>query len=234
MSHSTLSFLALGIGTLAFGLFLGSFSARVAEHGTQSRALGRKSFHIAVFTGAVPAQLWLGFWGVMLYGVLLFLLVVQAVFRGPASTLFRALAREGDGEERTTLVFLPLGMTALGGLLGVLLVGQFAVVGYLVCGWGDGAGEVVGKRWGRMEYSPPLSRGRGPVRTLEGSVGVLVAGFLGGWGALGLLGFPPLSSLGVGFVAGLVGGVSEALSGRGTDNLWVQLLPSLTAWWFLG
>jgi dolichol kinase len=234
LNHSTLSFLTLGIGTLAFGLLVGSLSARVAKRGTQSRSLGRKSFHVAVFTGAVPAQLWLGFWGVVLYGVVLALLVGQAVLRRSASSLFGALAREGDGEERATLVLLPLVMTALGGLLGVLLVGRFAVVGYLVCGWGDGAGEVVGGRWGRKTYSPPLSRGRGPSRTLEGSLAVLGAGSLGGWAALGLLGHPPLSALGIGFVAGLVGAVSEALSGRGTDNLWVQLLPSLTAWWFLG
>jgi dolichol kinase len=234
LSDPSLSLLALGIGTLAFGIALGAVSIRLERGDGSRRSLGRKTFHIAVFTGAVPAQLWLGFWGVVLYGVVLALLVAQGLLRGTGSSFFRALAREGDGEGKARLVLLPLLMTALGGLLGVLLVGRFAIVGYLVCGWGDAAGELVGGVWGRRGYSPPFSRGAPPSRTVEGSLAVLVAGFLGAWAALDLLGYPPRFALGIGVLCGLVGALSEGLSGRGTDNLWVQLLPSLTAWWFLG
>ena len=234
MNDPTLSFLALGIGTLAFGLALRAVSIRLGRGDGSRRSLGRKTFHIAVFSGAAPAQLWLGFWGVVLYGVVLALLVAQGLLRGAGSPLFEALAREEDGEGKARMVLLPLVMTALGGVLGVLLVGRFAIVGYLVCGWGDGAGELVGVTWGKRRYASPLSGGESASRTVEGSLAVLSAGFLGAWAALGLLGYPPLSALGIGFLAGLVGAVSEGLSGRATDHLWVQLLPTLTAWWFLG
>lgn len=234
MSDTALSFLTLGVGTLAFGLGLGAVSIRLGRGEGSRRSLGRKTFHIAVYSGAVPAQLWLGFWGVVLYGVVIALLVAQGLLRGAASPLFRALARKGGGERQVRTILLPLLMTALGGLLGVLLVGRFAIVGYLVCGWGDGVEELVGAVWGRRRYTPPLLAGRDPPRTMEGSLAVLFAGLLGAWAALGLLGYPPLSALGIGFLAGLVGAVSEGLSGNETDNLWVQLLPSLTAWWFLG
>lgn len=238
MKNPTLPLLALGAGTLAFGLAVGAVSIRLGRADRARRALGRSTFHIAVFTGAVPAQLWLGFWGVALYGAVMALVVSQGLLRGAASPFFEVLAREGEGEGvgkgTARTVLWPLLMTALGGLLGVLLVGRFATVGYLVCGWGDGAGELVGRVWGKRRYSPLLARGNAPERTVEGSLAVLFAGFLGAWAALGLLGYPPLAALGFGFLAGLVGAVSEGLSGRAVDNLWLQLLPSLTAWWFLG
>jgi dolichol kinase len=196
--------------------------------------LGRKSFHIGIFTGAAPAQLLLGFWGVVIYGATIALLVLLALLRGQKSLLFRVLGREEDAEQKAPLIFFPLAATALGGLLSVLLVGNFAVVGYLVCGWGDGAGELVGRTLGQHPYSPIFSFGRRPRRTLEGSLAVFVFGFLGAWAALGLLHYSPPQALGVGLVCGLTGMVGEALSGKGTDNLWAQLLPSLVAWWILG
>ncbi|MGW8267528.1 MAG: hypothetical protein ACWGSQ_14270, partial [Longimicrobiales bacterium] len=102
-------------------------------------------------------------------------------------------------------------------------------------GWGGGAGKLVGRVWGERTYAPLLSGGDAPARTVEGSLAVLFAAFLGAWAALGLLGYPPLPALGIGFLAGLVGAVNEGLGGGwGVDNLWLQLLPSLTAWWFLG
>jgi len=234
LSSPTLSFLGLAMGTLVAGLFLGVVCSRLGGGDGPRGSLGRKTFHIAVFTGAVPVQLWLGFWGVVVYGTVIASMVALGLLRGERASIYRALAREGDGEGQRRLVLVPLAMTALGGLLSVLLVGRFAIVGYLVCGWGDGAGELAGRVWGRRKYRSPLSRGQGSTRTLEGSLAVLAAGFLGGWAALDLLGAPPLSSLGVGLIAGAVGALAEGLSGEGTDNLWVQLLPSLTAWWFLG
>ncbi len=229
-----LPFVALAFGTLALGGILAWGGRRLARSPGSPQEMGRKLFHVGIFTGAAPAQLWLGFWGVVFYGTLLGLMVLQAWWRGPRSGLYRVLAREADGADRARLVLVPLVSTALGGLVSVLLVGPFAVVGYLVCGWGDGAGEVVGRRWGGRPYHPPFAGASAPGRTWEGSVGVLAAGFLGGWAGLGLLGFGVWPSVWVGFLAGLVGALTEGVSGRGTDNLWMQPAASLVAWWFLG
>lgn len=225
----------LGLGTLAFGLILGRFCARIGDAEGSGPWLGRKTFHTAVFTGAVPAQLLLGFWGVVLYGTVIVLLVASAWRRGPRASLYRALSRGSEeGEDRGGGILAPLGATAAGGLTSLLLVGPFATVGYLVCGWGDPVGEVVGRRWGRHPYRIHPLRSLTGSRTLEGSMGVFGAGFLGGWAALALLGYPFLVSVGVGAFSALAGAVSEALGGRGSDNFWVQLLPSLAAWWILG
>ncbi len=66
-------------------------------------------------------------------------------------------------------------------------------------------------------------------RSLEGSAAVLVAGTVGGWVALGLLGIPQPLAAGAGLVCGCVAAVAEGLSGHGSDNFWVQVLPALVA-----
>jgi phytol kinase len=199
-----------------------------------SRSLSRKVFHAGIFTGAVPAQLLQGFWGVVVYGSVISLIVLFALWQGPGLPFYDALARPGDGDASRRYVLTPLVSTALGGLLAALLVGSFAVVGYLVCGWGDAVGEPVGKRWGRHRYSSPLTSECRRTRSFEGSLAVFLAGSLGAGVALGLLDFSFPQALGIGFVCGTAGAVVEALSGPGTDNLWVQLLPALLAWRFLG
>ena len=196
--------------------------------------LGRKLFHAGGFTGAVPAQLWLGFWGIVLYGSVMAALVGWAYARDHRAFLYQALTRRGDEGGRAQEILFPLAATALGGLLGVLLVGSFAMVGYLVCGWGDAWGEVAGRRWGKHVYRSPLGRPRGPEKTFEGSLAVLSGGTLGGWAALGVLGYTAVPALALGLAAGAVGALAEGLAPGRVDNLWTQILPSLTVWWFLG
>ena len=219
--------LILGMFSLGYGFALVSVLDVLGRRGHLS--FSRKIFHAAVFTGAVPAQLSLGFWGVVVYGIVFAGFVLLSVGSGNGSPLFDALVRRKDGESARRFVLLPLIATALGGLVSVLLVGDFAVVGYLVCGWGDAAAEPVGARWGRHRYSIPFSSGSGNSRSLEGSAAVLVAGGLGGWVALGLLGIPQPLAAGVGLVCGGAGAVAEGLSGHGSDNFWVQVVPALVA-----
>jgi len=226
-----LPWIGLCLVSLLFGVALTALARLLTPISPVGRAVRRKLLHAGVFTGAIPAQFFLGFWGVVLYGATLATLVFIAVLMGKRSAMHRVLNRGGEG--RTELL-IPLGATALGGLLGLVLVGEFAMVGYLVCGWGDAAGEILGKHWGRTSWSSFLPAIMVGSRTVEGSLGVLALGFLGGWGALGILGFGVLPAMGVGLVAGIAGTVAEALSWKGTDNFWAQLLPTLVAWWLLG
>ncbi len=228
------SLLAAALGSLLFGLCLAWAAVWVARREDPSRVLSRKCFHVGVFTGAVPAQLFLGFWGVVVYGTAIAFLVLVAVALGERMPLQRALARPQDGRDGARDLLLPLASTALGGLVGALLVGSFAVVGYLVCGWGDGAGEPVGRRFGRHRYSSPFSFGRPATRSLEGSAAVFLMGALGGWAALSLLDFGIVAGVGVGALCGFSGALAEGLSTHGTDNCWTQIAPSLLAWWILG
>lgn len=175
----------------------------------------------------------LGFWGIVTYGSILSLLIIGVYRKGAGSVLFDSLSyptRE-DGVGRTLPV--PFLSTVFGGLLGALLVGQFAIVGYLVCGWGDAAGEIVGRRWGRRRFVAPFSEKGTDFRTMEGSLGVFLFGSLGAAGAILLLGFSAAQALSVGLLCGGCGAVAEAITGQDTDNLWMQILPALTAWWIL-
>jgi phytol kinase len=224
----------VGLASLAFGLALSALVAEMAERPGGPGLLSRKVFHVAVFTGAVPAHLLQGFWGVVTYGTVLALLVIMANWQGSGSGLFRALARAGGHETPRGEILAPLTSTAVGGLLSALLVGNLAVVGYLVCGWGDAVGEPVGRRLGRRRYRSPLARRDSHTRSLEGSAAVFVVGSGAATVALILQGFSTPESLWTGVLCGAAGAVAEGLSGPGTDNLWVQLVPSLSAWWLLG
>jgi hypothetical protein len=227
------SWIVLPLVSIAYALTLTFLAGRITPLSPQGQTLQRKVFHVGIFTGAVPAQLHFGFWGVVLYGVTVSGLVLLSWVRGPRSSLFGILDRSGKGGGRPEIL-PPLLSTALGGTLAVLLVGHFAAVGYLACGWGDAAGEIVGVRWGRR-FLPSLPPGsRTSSKTLEGSLAVLLLAGLGSWAALALLGFEPLPAMGAGLVSGAVAAVAEALSWEGTDNLWVQLLPAVAAWWLLG
>jgi phytol kinase len=217
-----------------YGALLAWTAGRVVRVVPASSPYPRKVFHVGIFTGAAPVHLIFGFWGLVLYGVGISMQVLYSYWRGREGALYRVLARPEDGPAQRRYIFLPLVSTALGGLSSVLLVGSFAVVGFLVCGWGDAAGESVGSRWGLHRYPVPAFGGKRRTRSLEGSAAVLLAGSLGAWGALGLLGFSPLSAIGVGCLCGLVGALTEAVSSHGTDNLFTQLLPALSAWWILG
>ncbi len=234
MNDLLLSYSALGVGSFVLCFLLAWVADRLRRETGASWGFRRKLLHVGVFSGAVPAHLWLGFWGVCIYGAVITSYVSVSLRRGESSLLSRVLARRGETGPEIRQLLVPIAATGVGGLSAALLVGPFAVVGYLVCGWGNGSGEVVGRLIGRRSYRSPLSRGSGSVRTLEGSIAVLFGGFLGGWAALGLLGFPPIPAAGTGLAAGVVGAIAEGLSGGNADNFWVQLLPSLAAWGILG
>ena len=84
--------------------------------------------------------------------------------------LARELARKATG--RTLFILVPMLMTALGGVVSNVLFPGWAFVGYMVCGWGDAAGEPVGTRWGRHRYAVPSMAGIPATRSLEGSAAV--------------------------------------------------------------
>src|SRR6185312_10165879 len=86
--------------------------------------------------------------------------------------LYEAIARDQDRPNRSYFIVIPYFATLIGGLASNVLFGPVAVVGYLVGGLGDAAGEPVGTRWGRCHYAI----GRVVhAKTLEGSLAVLAA-----------------------------------------------------------
>ncbi len=226
----------VALGSGAFGLATAHFVGALADsgRGLPPSHASRKVFHVLIFTGAAPAHIVAGFWGVVVYGSAIAALVLVSVARGEESALYRGLARRKAVRGGRASVLVPLLATVLGGLTGVLMVGDFAIVGYLVAGWGDAAGEWTGRRWGRHTYASPLAGRRGERRSIEGSIGVAVVGGVGAWVALEILGVRGFQAAEVAIVCAVGGSIAEGLSGEGTDNFWLQVVPSIGAWWLAG
>ena len=221
-----------------FGLLLGSgmawFVGRMRTVRGVPAPYTRKLFHFVIYTGAAGVQALAGLAGTMAYGTVVAALVVVALLRSDGDPFYEALARPTDRPHRTLFILVPLVTTALGGLVSNILVGGYATVGYLVCGWGDAIGEPVGTRWGKHRYRVPSLAGVAATRSAEGSLAVLVAGTLAAAVALSLLGVGG-TDLAVGAVwCGGGGTVVEGVSNHGIDNLTIQVAASVAAWWLIG
>ncbi len=187
----------------------------------------RKLFHVLIFSSAAVVNVFGGFWAVCVFGVMVSLVVGLAIRRGPGDGFYEALAREQDGPDRTYYIVVPYFATLIGGMTTTVIFGPLAVVGYLVGGLGDAAGEPAGVRWGRHSYrvSPKVSK------TLEGSLAVLAASFVALVIAMAIspqLSFDPRSLVVVPIIA-VVCTIVEAFSPRGWDNVPMQIVPTVLA-----
>jgi phytol kinase len=92
--------------------------------------------------------------------------------------------------------------------------------------WGDGLAPVVGKAYGRRAYFVASH-----MRTVEGSAGFFVFGFLFTWLALWVMPGPPTIDAGTAFLPALVITVAttavEAVSIKGSDNLTITAVSLL-------
>ncbi len=194
----------------------------------------RKIFHLCIFTMASILQFTLGLPSVMLFGSVVALAVLYAVYRGDGFPFYEAMARPTDQPHRTLFILIPLATTAIGGVLANLFFPHFSYIGYLVGGWGDAVGEPVGARWGRHTYSVPSLAGVRATRSLEGSTAVFLVGAL--VALIGLLagGYPMAQALKVALAAALASTAVEAISNHGLDNLTIQLVAAGVTSWLIG
>jgi len=187
----------------------------------------RKLFHVLIFTTAVFVQAIGGFWAVCVFGSMVALVVGFAVFRGQGDRLYEALAREQDGQDRTYYIVVSYFATMIGGMTSNIIFGPLAVVGYLVGGLGDAAGEPAGVRWGRHPYKV----GAIVTKTFEGSLAVLAASVVAlliGVAISPQLSFDLRSLIVVPLIA-LICTLVEAFSPRGWDNVSMQVVPTVLA-----
>lgn len=189
----------------------------------------RKIFHFLIFTAAGAAQLGWGRPGAVLFGTVAAGWILYAVVRGDGYPFYEALARPSDEPRRGLFVVAPLVATAVGGVVSNLLFPAHAVVGYLVCGWGDAVGEPVGVRWGRHPYRVPTLAGVPAQRSLEGSAAVAAAGTLAAIAGLWLGGGTGARAVAGGLACGLAGAAVEAVSHHGLDNVAIQVAAAGTA-----
>jgi len=190
-------------------------------------AYTRKLYHALIFISAVFVQAFGGFWAVCVFGLMVSLVVGWAVVRGRGDRLYEALAREQDRPNRTYYIVVPYFATLIGGMTSNIFFGPLAMVGYLVGGLGDAAGEPAGVRWGRHRYALSAARGK----TFEGSLAVLAASVVALLISVAItpeLQFDLGSLIAVPVIA-IVCTLVEALSPRGWDNVPMQVVPTVLA-----
>jgi phytol kinase len=183
----------------------------------------RKCFHFAIFTAAAVIHLIWSLPGVMLFGMLVTIFVLWACLRGNRSAFYQAIARPHDAPRQTFFIILPLISTAMGGFLSARFFHEYAVFGYLVTGWGDASAEPVGTRWGIHTYRVPSLCGIRSVRSLEGSVSVLITGFIACFLLGKLLNLEMPDLLVNAAVCAATGTIIESISNHGLDNLTIQI-----------
>lgn len=218
---------------LGWGLMAAALAAILWRRGVRT-AYTRKIFHFLIFTLAGLVHLAWALPGVVVYGTVIVLLVLAAVARGDGNAFYEALARPNDAPRRTLFIVVPLITTALGGVIANVVSPGFAYLGYLVCGWGDAAGEPVGERFGRHRYRVHSLGGVPATRTLEGSAAVWLVGSAAALVGLLAAGYPPSTAFGVGLACGAAGALVEAVSTHGLDNLTVQVAAAAVAALLLG
>jgi phytol kinase len=229
-------------GSLAIGGPLGLlwsfaalwFAGRLKQRGMRT-GYTRKVFHFLIF-GTVAALEWrLGTPAVCLFGGMCTIAVFFAVWRGPGSLLYEALARPRDEPHRTFFILVPYFTTAVGGLVSNILFGPVAVAGYLVTGLGDAIGEPAGTMFGKHRYRVPSLSSVPATRSLEGSAAVFVMSVVA---LLFAAAVSPQISFGASgpskvLVIAAASTLVEAVSPHGWDNATMQIVPTAMAWAWL-
>ncbi|MBM4248707.1 MAG: hypothetical protein FJ149_04615 [Euryarchaeota archaeon] len=190
----------------------------------------RKLFHVLCFSYAAGIFVIGGTVAVLVFGGLGIGAMIVALFLKDGNILLEGLAREQDAPHRRFYVVVPFIATAVAGVLDNLLVPRFAVVGYLVSGWGDAAGEPVGVRWGRHRYRVRALWGVECTRSLEGSLGVFLVSWAGALIALQIAAVPWPPALPISLLSAAAATLVEAFSSHGLDNLTVQMTASFVAY----
>jgi len=190
----------------------------------------RKVFHILNFSYAAGAFLLGGTVAVLFFGGMGIGAMILVYFLPEGHILLEGIARDQDAPHRKFYVMFPFAVTAVAGLVDSWLIPQFAVVGYLVSGWGDAAGEPVGARWGRHRYKVRALWGVACTRSIEGSVGVFLASWLAAFVGLQIARVDWLWSIPISLAAAAAAALVEAVSSHGLDNLTVQMAAAFTAY----
>lgn len=231
LSRWTLPSLNYWIIVLPVGIIIGSLAGWITGYIKEKFNLPvgytRKIFHFIIFTLAGITGLTGGFMAVQVFGTSIGIVVGYAVLRGYKNKLFNAIARPSDVPYERYYIIMPFLMTAVGGMSSNILFGKFAVIGYITTGWGDAVGEPVGTRWGKHKYRVPTLTGIKSYRSIEGSIAVLIASFIGCIIIL-YTGFHfPFSVIIItSFITAFTTMLVEAVTFHSLDNFTIQVISS--------
>jgi phytol kinase len=230
---STLTLLLIAFLGLAWSCLCLRFAGYLRCRRNLRTGYTRKIFHLLIFTTVAMLQLRSGLVAVCVFGAMTTLVLAYALLRGVGHPFYEALARESDRPHRTYYIVVPYLATLIGGIASNLFFGPLAVVGYLVGGIGDAAGEPVGTRWGKHQYKFSWLGRRAGTKSVEGSAAILLASLLGLLVALAIQRQLNWQSLVAIVLIACSCTVIEATSPRGWDNTPMQFVPTFLAFMLL-
>jgi phytol kinase len=191
----------------------------------------RKIFHFTIFSTAVLIGLFQGFQGAIVFGGWAGIFILIIIYLGDGNLFYEGMAREQDSPHRSFYIIVPFISTAIAGMVDNILFGQIAVIGYLVAGWGDAAGEPIGVRFGRHKYKVPSRKKVVCYRSVEGSCAVFLTSSLASFLVLVFpLNQPLFSALLIALVVGFITAFVEGFSPHGVDNFTIQFASCLGAY----
>ena len=181
--------------------------------------ISRKVVHIAagswlIFWPLYDASNWTKYLNIAPAALWTLLLLIKGLTAGEDDEAVKTMTRTGDRKE---LLKGPLYFTIVMDILGTVFFYQTAAItamGFL--GWGDGTAPVIGKRFGKHKYKI-LSE-----KSIEGSIGFFVFGFLGAV-VFNLL-LTGTANYEVLFYSAVIAVFIEALSPANWDNI---LIPTI-------
>ncbi len=149
------------------------------------------------------------------------LFIVKGLTASSEDYAVKTMTRSGDPKE---LLRGPLFFTLVMEVLGVFFFMNYAaVVTMAILGWGDGLAPLIGKYYGRRKYKL-----LGREKTIEGSLGMFLFGFLGSLILVFVvqpIGMPQsIESLILSIlIACLIGTIVEAISPADIDNILIPI-----------
>lgn len=194
----------------------------------------RKIFHFIIFTVAGIIGIYSGLKGVIVFGSIAGIFIMGTINLGIGNIFYEGLAREQDTPHRSFYLIVPFVATACAGLTNNLLFGQFALIGYLVAGWGDAVGEPIGVRFGRHKYKVPTVVKVDCYRSLEGSFAIFIVSTIAiAIILINIMKTTILIGLAIGIISGLITCIVEAISPHGIDNFTTQFFSASSAYYIL-
>ena len=194
----------------------------------------RKIFHFIIFTAAGIIGYFSGLQGVIVFGSVAGVFIMIIINLGIGNLFYEGLAREQDSPHRSFYLIVPFIATAAAGLLNNLIIGQFAIIGYLVAGWGDAMGEPVGVRFGKHKYKVPTVVKVDCYRSIEGSLAIFIVSAIAiSIVLIFILKSSVLVAVGIGLVSGLITCIVEGISPHGIDNFTTQFFSATSAYGIL-
>jgi len=193
----------------------------------------RKIYHIFIFTAAWFIQTFLGFYALTIFASIILLMAFDMLFIKKDKSLILSMSATAThffGKTKNRHIIVPFCMTALGGILNNIFFATYAPIGYLVAGWGDAAGSIIGKNIGKHFYSFKLLGKYKVKKSIEGSIGVYIFSVLAIFVGLHFFGISTLLALLAAIFFSLVITLVEAISPIYSDNLTIQLITGLMLW----